>query len=44
MLTNPRSDLIDFQTTWSCLFPNNDQVPVKIFLEAAHNHTAHLSQ
>ena len=44
MLTNPRSDLIDFQTTWSCLFPNNDQVPVKIYLEAANNHTAHLSQ
>ena len=29
MLTNPTSDLIVFQTSWSCLFPNNDQVTVK---------------
>ena len=44
MLTNPRSDLIDFQTTWSCLFPNDDQVPVKIYLGTANNHTAHRSR
>ena len=29
MLTNPRSDVIDFQTTLSCLFPNTFKYQLK---------------